>query len=113
MNGQWIASIADIQWVLHHLPNTAAKVEIETSDSRKFTVSTQLGWKQSDFSWRASMWNAAPRFQVWTPIVSAETKGKLGLPDSDSASFEIRWINRESAGGRGYGAFDDGLRGER
>ena len=107
MNGQRIVSIADMQWVLHHLPNTATKVVVETRDSRKCTVSMEPGWKRYDFSWRASMWNAAPRLQVWTPPLSAESKAKLGLPESESA-FEMRWINRESAGGRR--AFDDGLR---
>jgi hypothetical protein len=72
-----------------------------------FIVKVEPRWKQYDFSWRASMWNAAPRLQVWTPLVPAEDMTKLGLPATSSA-FEMRWINRESPGGQR--AFADGLR---
>ncbi|HEY4262188.1 MAG TPA: Trx7/PDZ domain-containing (seleno)protein [Schlesneria sp.] len=107
MKGQRITSIADMQWVLHHLPNTDAQVEIETTKSDKHVVSLKAGWKKSDFSWRGSMWNAPPRFQAWAPILKDETKAKLGLPETDTA-LEVRWINLQGIGGQQ--AFDDGLR---
>lgn len=107
MNGQRIASIADIQWVLHHLPFAAAQVEVETVGQGKRTVELENGWKRYDFSWRASMWNAAPRLQVWTEPLSEAAHARLGLPESDTA-LEARWINRESPGGKR--SFDDGLR---
>ena len=107
MNGQRMTSIADMQWVFHHLPNTITQVDITTSVSGKHTVTLKAGWKQSDFSWRASMWNAPPRFQAWAPVVTAEERAKLGLPETDTA-LEVRWINRESAGG--MRSIDDGLR---
>ncbi len=107
MNGQRITSIADMQWVLHHLPNTDTQVEIETTNSGKHVVSLQTGWKKSDFSWRGSMWNAPPRFQAWAPVLKDETKAKLGLPETDTA-LEVRWINLQGIGGQQ--AFDDGLR---
>ena len=107
MNGQRITSIADMQWVLHHLPNTDTQVEIETSRSGKHAVPLKAGWKESDFSWRGSMWNAPPRVQVWLPEVNEETRTKLGLSKTDTA-LEVRWINRDGAGGRQM--YDDGLR---
>lgn len=107
MNGQRITSIADMQWVLHHLPNTDTQVEIETTRSGKYVLSLQTGWKKSDFSWRGSMWNAPPRFQAWAPVLKDETKAKLGLPETDTA-LEVRWINLQGIGGQQ--AFDDGLR---
>ncbi len=106
MNGQAITSIADMQWVLHALPNTATEVEIET-ESGKYAVQMKAGWREHDFSWRGSMWNAPPRFEAWAPELSAEARTKLGLPEADAA-LEVRWINREGAGGQR--AFDDGLR---
>ncbi len=106
MNGQRIASIADMQWVLHHLPGTDTQVEVET-DSGKHQLSLAAGWKKHDFSWRGSMWNAPPRFQVWTPPASDEVRRKLDVPESDSA-LEVRWINKEGIGGRQ--AFEAGLR---
>ncbi len=107
MNGQRITSIADMQWVLHNLPNTEAQVEVETSRTGKHTVSLVAGWKQSDFSWRGSMWNAPPRLEFWAPVVNADVREKLGVPETDTA-LEVRWINKDGAGGRQ--AFDDGLR---
>jgi len=107
MNGQRITSIADMQWVLHHLPNTDTQVEVETSRSGQHTVRLQAGWKKSDFSWRGSMWNAPPRFQAWLPPLSDEARTNLGIPESDLA-LEVRWINRE--GKAGQQTYDDGLR---
>lgn len=107
MNGQRVTSIADMQWVLHHLPNLDTQVEVDTHVSGRHTVMLKAGWKRYDFSWRASMWNAPPRFQAWAPVLAPEERMKLGLPDSHTA-LEIRWINRESAGG--LRAIEDGLR---
>ncbi len=107
MNGQRIASIADLQWVLHHLPNTDTLIEIETSVSGHRRLALKSGWKRSDFAWRASMWNAPPRFQAWAPLLPVEARTKLGLPESDTA-LEVRWINQQGVGGKQ--AFDDGLR---
>ena len=107
MNGQHITSIADMQWVLHQLPNTDTQFEVETSSSGKHTVTLKAGWKKHDFSWRGSMWNAPPRFEAWAPLLSAEARNKLGLPETDTA-LEVRWINRNGLGGRQL--YDDGLR---
>jgi serine protease Do len=107
MNGQRIASIADMQWVLHHLPLGDAQVTVETRQSGPHTVSLKSGWKKSDFSWRGSMWNAPPRLQFWAPPLSADAKAALKLPEADKP-LEVRWINREGAAGRQ--AFESGLR---
>lgn len=107
MNGQRIASIADMQWVLHNLPNGDVQVEVETSKTGRHTVPLKAGWKANDFSWRGSMWNAPPRIQVWLPELNEETKVKHGLSRGDTA-LEARWINREGKGGQQ--AYSDGLR---
>jgi serine protease Do len=107
MNGQRIASIADMQWVLHHLPNGDTEVEVETSATGKHRVALKAGWKRSDFSWRGSMWNAPPRLQFWAPPVTAEALAKLDVPATDTP-LEVRWINREGRAGRE--AYEAGLR---
>jgi serine protease Do len=107
MNGQRITSIADMQWVLHNLPNGDTQVEFETGKTGKHTVPLKAGWKRHDFSWRGSMWNAPPRIEVYLPALDAEARKKRGLPESDAA-LEVRWINRDGAGGRQ--ALKDGLR---
>jgi hypothetical protein len=107
LNGQRIASIADMQWVLHHLPGDHATLTIETAAGRQHTVELSAGWKKSDFSWRGSMWNAPPRIQVWLPELTADEQARLQIP-ADVVALEARWINREGKGGQQ--AFDDGLR---
>jgi hypothetical protein len=107
MNGQRITSIADMQWVLHPLAAEGAEVEIEGSVSGRHRLQLGKGWRESDFSWRGSMWNAPPRLQVWLPELTSEQAGKLGLPAGDGA-LEVRWINLEGPGGRQAQA--DGLR---
>lgn len=71
MNGQRILSIADMQWVLHHLPYSDTHVTIQGSMSGRHEVALTAGWKKHDFSWRGSMWNArqdcksgCPKLQV-------------------------------------------------
>lgn len=107
MEGQPITSIADMQWVLHHRPLGDAVVEVETSQTGKHLLKLKAGWKKYDFSWRGSMWNAPPRFEAWAPVLNADAKEKLGLPENETA-LEVRWINRGGKGGAR--AFEDGLR---
>ncbi|HCP12653.1 MAG TPA: signaling protein, partial [Planctomycetaceae bacterium] len=99
MNNQTITSIADMQWVLHPLDGTTAEVEVEGSRSGRRTLQLGKGWRQHDFSWRGSMWNAPPRLQVWLPELSPDQTRTLGLPAGDGA-LEVRWINMEGPGGR-------------
>jgi len=99
VNGQRITSIADIQWVLHHLPDESASVTLEGTQSGQHSLRLAPGWRQSDFSWRGSMWNAPPRLQVWLPELTSEQSAKLGLAPGDGA-LEVRWINTEGPGGR-------------
>ena len=99
MNYQTITSIADMQWVLHPLDGTTAEVEVEGNRSGRRTLQLGKGWRQHDFSWRGSMWNAPPRLQVWLPELSPDQARTLGLPSGDGA-LEVRWINMEGPGGR-------------
>ncbi len=107
MNGQPICSIADVQWVLHHLPKTSTTLLLETSESGLHNLLLPEGWKKNDFSWRGSMWNAPPRIQAWLPELTGDALQKLGLPPGDGA-LEVRWINQESKGGKQIAS--DGLR---
>jgi hypothetical protein len=107
VNGQRITSIADIQWALHHVPDESASITLEGTQSGQHTLQLPSDWRQSDFSWRGSMWNAPPRLQVWLPELTSEQSAKLGLSPGDGA-LEVRWINTEGPGGRQVKA--DGLR---
>ncbi|MFM7055449.1 MAG: Trx7/PDZ domain-containing (seleno)protein [Planctomycetota bacterium] len=107
VNGQRITSIADFQWALHEVPDDNALITVQTTQTGPRQLRPASGWRQSDFSWRGSMWNAPPRLQVWLPELTPDQSAKLGLPAGDSA-LEVRWINLEGPGGRQAQA--DGLR---
>ncbi len=107
MNGQRITSIADMQWVLHHIPNAAAEVVVEGSRTGRQTLSLAAGWKKSDISWRGSMWSLSPRLGAWTPILSLDEREKLSIPAGDTA-FLVRNVNRNTPGGKN--CFEAGLR---
>jgi hypothetical protein len=107
MNGQPITSIADIQWVLHLLENAQISVEVTGSQSGTHTLSLAPGWKQSDFSWRGSMWSVSPKLRIWTPPVEEAQRKELGVSDGEGA-FLVKWINAESDGGKA--AKEAGLR---
>jgi serine protease Do len=101
-NGQPIISIADIQWVLHHLPNTAARVEISASrDGKANTHTLQLApdWKKSDIFWRGSMWSVKPRPGFWAPLANEEEIKALHLPP-ESKPLRISVINTNHSEGR-------------
>jgi hypothetical protein len=105
--GQAITSIADIQWVLDQLPNEDVTLSIVGSQTGEHALALARGWKQTDISWRGSLWSVAPDLRTWMPELSSEEKRKRGLP-GDKAAFEVVWINRgEKAGKANY---DAGLR---
>lgn len=106
MNGQPMTSIADMQWVLHHLPNADTSVTVEGSETGEHQVKLSKGWKKTDISWRGSMWALQPRLRVWTPELTAAERKKHGL--ADERALLVKWINRQSKGGRG--ALESGLR---
>lgn len=108
VNGQPIISIADIQWVLHNLPNTVTILRIRLAGARgEHVLYTPAGWKWTDISWRGSLWGIPPRLRVW----SAEAKGgelaRLKLPAGYGA-MKVRWINVDTPEGRA--AYSAGLR---
>ena len=119
VNGQAITSIADIQWVLHNLPNESALVSITTTATATSkngieapvpsTVGfqTKPGWKKTDISWRGSIYSLSPVFPVWAPPLQQDKRDQLKMKDGDPA-LEVRWINRGKPGGKQ--AFQAGLR---
>lgn len=60
MNGQPLISMADVQWVLHHLPAEGAKVDMTVQRGESLeTLSLRLndGWRRADdTSWRTGHW---------------------------------------------------------
>lgn len=107
MNGQAITSIADMQWVLHHIPAAGGEVTIVGSESGEHTLALEEGWKEYDISWRASMWSMPPRLHIWMPELAEDRERELDLGEDETA-FEVRWINQGEESGRA--AQEAGLR---
>ena len=107
VNGQAITSVADIQWVLHQLSYDASSLQVTGSQAGVKTLRLDTDWKKTDISWRGSIWSVRPRLRVWTPQATAAEIKKLGL-DGDRSALKVKWINRNSPGGRS--AYESGLR---
>ncbi len=99
IDGQAITSIADMQWALHNLPNTDTTVSVQGSETGQHTLKLAAGWKQSDISWRGSMWSLPPNLGMWMPPATEQQLRANGLKDDEIALF-LKWINGNAAGGR-------------
>ncbi len=60
INGQPIVSIADVQWILHHVSETGGSIELTVSRmAREFQtqITLESGWRRvDDNSWRVASW---------------------------------------------------------
>lgn len=60
MNGQPLISMADVQWVLHHVPAEGQQVELlvrRGGQISKLSLQLEPGWRrQDDTSWRTGHW---------------------------------------------------------
>ena len=101
-NGQILTSTADLQWVLHNLPNTSVQVTLNVSRndrSKEKKLSMFNGWKKSDISWRGSLWSLKPVLATWCAPMDENRVNELELGDG-VIPLEIRWINTGRAEGR-------------
>lgn len=128
LHGQPVGSIADVQWVLHQLPNTNLTLEVEylrevvlpasggTTGAAEFTREQRLhkarlqlarGWKQTDFAWRASNLAIKPRLGFTTLALSDEEIFALNLPPG-VAAHRVKTLEFDRPEGRA--AAEAGLR---
>ncbi|MFK7738318.1 MAG: Trx7/PDZ domain-containing (seleno)protein [Pirellulaceae bacterium] len=107
-NGQAITSIADLQWVLHPLPNRANElIQVQFEDGKMATIKTSKNWKESDISWRASLWTVKPILRMWTPALTEAQKEEQKI-DVEGGALQVKFINSGRPGGKA--AYDAGVR---
>lgn len=106
MNGQAIASVADMQWVLNALTNGDETVAVRTSKTGGHTLKLPAGWKRTDISWRGSMWSLPPKLPIW--LVPENVEEASPREPEEERPFLVKWINTAQPGGRA--ARDAGLR---
>ncbi len=99
INGQAIASIADMQFVLHHLPNENVSLKVTGSQSGTHQISLKKGWKKTDASWRGSNWSVSPRLTTWAPPLNDNKRKALNIPE-DQGALEVKFINGSQPAGQ-------------
>lgn len=76
-----VASFADVQYALHRAP-ASGKLSVTAERAGKpLSVSLTLapGWRESDISWRGSMWGIPPTAAVYGQDLTPAEKEALGL----------------------------------
>ncbi len=93
LGGQAIHSIADVQFVLHHLPESASLKAEVNRDGRLIqrTLKLSPGWRETDISWRGSMYGMPPKPRLWIEVLEAGRKSKLGI-GSDRMALKVRGV---------------------
>lgn len=102
VEGQVITSIADIQWALDQLPRDRKEVTVSMlSQGREVNMTLPLnkGWRKSDISWRASIFQLPPRLRIWFPPADEKEKRRHKLPVATDA-LVARWINSGELAGK-------------
>lgn len=105
VNGQIVHSIADIQFVLHHVSDPG-RVTIETARSLRpwsttdtpseaasvaTTIPLPAGWRESNIGWRASMYGMPPKPGLWVQAASKGEKLKLEIP-AEKLALKVRGV---------------------
>jgi hypothetical protein len=87
INGQSVASFADVQYALHRAPMKGTIRVAWRRDGAERTADLDLanGWRKTDIGWRASTWGLEPSPCVYGANLSAADKKDLGLPEKSLA----------------------------
>lgn len=81
VGGHAVLTFADIQYALHRAPptGTLSLRWVVGGAERRADLLLPHGWRQSDISWRASMWNVEPAACVYGDDLDPDEKKSLGL----------------------------------
>ncbi|HVR74399.1 MAG TPA: Trx7/PDZ domain-containing (seleno)protein [Planctomycetota bacterium] len=81
LKGQAVFSIADLQFVLEHVPDeTELEVELRRGDGRvKRKLSLSGPWRRTDFTWRTSLVGYPPSPEFYFRILEPEEREKAGV----------------------------------
>jgi hypothetical protein len=105
LNGDPIASYGDIQYALQRAP-AEGSIPIrwaQGGQERTAELALAKGWRETDLSWRASMWRLSPAPSVEGQDLTPEEKAKYGLPADHLAfrQYDMVWPNAKAAGIQG------------
>jgi predicted metalloprotease with PDZ domain len=98
LNEQPVLSQGDIQWVLHNQPQESTLQVGLRRHGQPVTATLELSgdWRQTDISWRGSMWTLRPDPGVWAADASPELRQRWKIPD-DQLALEAKWVHKPYA----------------
>lgn len=87
VNGQRVASFADVQYALHRAEENGKLRFVVQRGEKEISADVSLspGWRVTDIGWRASMWGLEPSPYVHGRDLSPREKKELGLPEKGMA----------------------------
>jgi serine protease Do len=94
VHGRRLISFADVQYALHCAPSEG-RIPIRWFDGqreRQAELELTPGWRETDISWRASMWNVEPAACVYGEDLDVDEKQKLGLKPSRLAFYQGSFV---------------------
>lgn len=93
-----VASYADAQYALHRAPASGRLAAVWKRDGRTMTGTLPLehGWRESDISWRGSMWGLEPQAHVYGRNLTAAQKRELDLSPERLAFSQGNFVPPES-----------------
>lgn len=97
LDGQAILSVADVQFVLHGLPDRAVLDAVVTRGSEQVEVRLAMepGWRRTDISWRGSMYPMPPKPGLWVEELDEAGRERRGL-SGEGMALEIRGVFGEA-----------------
>ena len=97
LNGQAIFSIADVQFVLHHLRGESVRLVASLQRGKERLQKTLMlegRWRHNDFTWRVSMNGVPPDLGLYLRTLEPDEKAELGVA-SDEVALEVVGMFRE------------------
>lgn len=99
VGGRPVASFADVQYALHRAPASGQLPVTAERAGKPLSVSLALapGWRESDLTWRESMWSIPPTASVYGKDLTPEEKQALGLSPKALAFRQGDFVPRAAA----------------
>lgn len=100
VGGRRTSSFADVQFALHETAREAKSLAVvfrSAGGEQRATLELGPKWRESDITWRTSMWGIPPQAHVYGDNLSVEEKKKLGLEPKRLAFRQGKFVPKPSA----------------
>jgi hypothetical protein len=102
-----VRTLADLQWALHHTPETKGPLPVaflRRGERRRVELALPADWKHcppEEYAWRPMKWNLSPRPGFGGKALDAAERRALGLGDAPFAlrvQYLVDWGERAASG---------------